>query len=359
MGVPCRLVATVNHSPNLVETARTSRVIQPEDIEFHLPPNADHTWAETNYFCLSIPEEKLVASVYTVTRKGLGVQLVDVVVFGALSDSRAECLYVDSQQHLPAPARLSDYTTPNGLRVQAFSPRDYRVDYIGYDGTELHFDFRGLMAPFDIHDPAHSPNAQLTEAGRAASSGFGAAYGNHFDLTGHITGSLKLRGRKYAIDCVETMDHSWGPRVELGMATMGWTHAHFGQDFAIHWINKWDPDHPGASEHTLAHGYVLDHGIAYGLTDMKLDCIHIGSVLTGIEAEVTDKRGKVFKMLGTALVGAPWVPYSSGMLYVSLMRWMLAGGGMGYGLGSYNISMQALNQRHGRRWTDPQPTATS
>ncbi len=332
-------------------------MIRHEDIEFHIPPQADHTWAETNYFCLSIPEERLVASVYTVTRKGLGVQLVDVVIFGSLGDTRAESLYIDSQQHLPAPERLSDYRTPNGLHVQAFSPRDYRVDYVGFDNTELHFDFKGLMEPFDIHDPAHSPMAQ--PQARAATSGFGAAYGNHFDLTGHITGTLKLRGREYKVDCIETMDHSWGPRAELGMATMGWTHAHFSNDFAIHWINKWSPDDAGANEHALAHGYVLDHGVAYGLKDMKLDCMHLGAALTGIEAEVTDRRGKVFRLLGTAVAGAPWVPYSSGMLYVNLMRWMLADGRMGWGLGSYNTSMQALNRTYGRRWTERQPKAAS
>ena len=335
-------------------------MIHPQDIEFHIPPDADHTWAETNYFCLTIPEARLMASVYVVTRKGLGVQHVDVIVFGALTDSRAECLYIDSQQHLPAPEKLSDFRTPNGLHVRAFNPRDYRVDYVGQDGMELHFDFKGLMEPFDIHDPNHSPKAQPTQAGRNESSGLGAAYGNHFDLTGHITGSLKLRGKEYAVDCVETMDHSWGPRAELGMATMGWSHAHFGKDFVIHWINKWDPDKPGAAdEHALAHGYVLDNGIAYGLTDMKIDCIHLGSVLTGIEAEVTDKRGKIFRLLGTAVIGAPWLPYSSGMLYVNMMRWMLDDGRMGYGLGSYNTSMLALNRRHGRCWTDKQVKITS
>lgn len=334
-------------------------MIKPQDIEFHVPADIDHRWAETNYFCVTIPEERLMASVYTVTRKGLGVQLVDVQIWGAMTDSRSECLYIDSQQHLPAPERLSDYRTPNGLHVRALSTRDYKVDYVGMDGAEIHFDFKGLMEPFDIHDPEHSPKAQKTEAGRAAGSGFGDAYQNHFDLTGHITGTLKLRGREYRIDCVETMDHSWGPRVEHGMTTMGWNHAHFGKDFAIHLIDLWNPDRPGPEEHTLAHGYVMENGVVYGVTDIKMDCFHAGSILTGMEVKVTDRRGKLTHMLGTAMIGAPWVPYTSGMLYVSLMRWMLADGRVGYGLGSYNASMQSLNGRHGRRWTDKESRVTS
>ena len=335
-------------------------MIHQQDIEFHIPPDIDHTWAETNYFCLTIPEARLMASVYVVTRKGLGVQHVDVIVFGALTGNRAECLYIDSQQHLPAPEKLSDFRTPNGLQVRAFNPRDYRVDYVGHDGMELHFDFKGLMEPFDIHDPNHSPFAQATQAARNESSGLGAAYANHFDLTGHITGSLKVRGKEYAVDCVETMDHSWGPRHEFDWPTMGWSHAHFGTDFALHWINKWDPDKPGAvDEHELAHGYVLENGIAYGLTALKIDCIHIGSVLTGIEAEVTDKRGKKFRVLGTAVIGAPWVPYTSSMLYVSMMRWMLADGRMGWGLASFNTSVNVLTRRHGRGMNDKVVNITS
>ena len=29
-------------------------MIKPENIEFHIPANIDHSWAETNYFCLTI-----------------------------------------------------------------------------------------------------------------------------------------------------------------------------------------------------------------------------------------------------------------------------------------------------------------
>ncbi len=324
-------------------------MIRPHDIEFHVPADVDYRWAETNYFCVTIPEERLMASVYTVTRKGLGVQLVDVCIWGTMTDDRAECLYIDSQQHLPAPDRLSDYRTPNGLHVRAFCPRDYKVDYVGHDGTEIHFDFQGLMEPFDIHDPEHSPKAQATESARAAGSGFGEAYTGHFDLTGHVTGRLKLRGREYPIDCVETMDHSWGPRGEHGMVTMGWNHAHFGPDLAIHLIDLWDPDRHGHAEHTLAHGYVMENGVVSGVTAIEMDCFHFGHVLTGIEAKVTDRRGRVLRMLGTAMIGAPWEPYTSTLLYVSLMRWMLADGRVGYGLGSYNASMHALNRRHGKR----------
>ncbi len=80
------------------------------------------------------------------------------------------------------------------------------------------------MLPFDIHDPALDPMcASGTAAGKFA---WGTAYNGHFDQSGHVTGEVRVRGKRYAIDCVSTMDHSWGPRPERGKPNMSWLHAH-------------------------------------------------------------------------------------------------------------------------------------
>lgn len=329
-------------------------VIGPQDVEFHHGKDADYRWAETNIFSVLLPEENLMACIYTVTRPVLAVMSADIVLYGALTSRRSECLYIDCQQHLPGPQRLSDYATANGLSVRATRPpRDYRIDYLGYDDTELHIDFRGLMEPFDIHDPEHSPRAVRDEQARAASSGFGAAYGGHFDLTGHITGSLRLRGREYRVDCVETMDHSWGPRAEIGMPSMGWMHAHFGQDLAIHWINSWNMDAPPGQQHQLAHGYVMDNGAVYGLSDLKMSVVHVDSTPVSIDVVATDCRGRRYGLQGTAQIGAPWVCYASLWVYAAMMRWRLDDGRVGYGMAQETQSLQALTRRLGRRWADP------
>src|ERR1700733_3306747 len=109
-------------------------MITARDVEYHDPADAHHRYAETNWFCFYIPQEKLMAIVYTVARRGVGVQSCGVSLYGALVDNRAETLYLDAQMALPCPPRLSDYTTANGLSVKAIRPpHDYRVDYIGYD----------------------------------------------------------------------------------------------------------------------------------------------------------------------------------------------------------------------------------
>ncbi|GAC1623369.1 MAG: hypothetical protein NVS9B10_08300 [Nevskia sp.] len=327
-------------------------MIKPDDVEFHTPANADHLWAETNFFCFTIPEERLMGTVYTVSRKGLGVMSADVVIYGALVDCRSECLYIDNWQHLPAPEKLSNYRTPNGLHVQAFSPRDYRIDYVGSGGTEIHVDFKGLMEPFDIHDPAHSPKAAKRVEDQHAGSGLGAGYGGHFDLTGQVSGTLRLRGKDYRIDCVETMDHSWGPRPEVGIPSMGWMHAHFGRELAIHWINTWNLDAPVGRQQALAHGYVMENGEVHGLTDLKMRTVRSGVVMSAMEIEATDVRGKVWRLYGAAEIGAPWVCYVSTMLYAAMMRWTLADGRVGYGMAQENQSLQEVTKRRGKHWTD-------
>ena len=331
-------------------------MIKPQDVEFHHTPDVDYRYGETNYFLAYIPEERLMVQIYTISRKAVGVMACDVLILGCLTESRGEYLYSDVQQHLPAPEKLSNYTTPNGLHVEVTkAPRDYRVDYVGFDNTEIHFDFKGLMEPFDIHDPEQSPKAAKDKGAQVAGSGMGEAYGGHFDLTGQLKGSLKLRGKEYKIDCVATMDHSWGARPEVGLHPMGWMNAHFGPDLAIHWINTWDPDQPVGSQQALAHGYLLEDGKVYGLTDLKMSSTRMGSLNTGMEVVATDIRGREFRLHGQAEVGAPWVAYVCAISTVQEFRWTLPNGRIGYGMVMDNLPLKDTNFRRGRRWTATQP----
>lgn len=326
-------------------------MIQNKDIEFHHPQDADYRYAETNYFCFTLPEHRLAVHAYTISRKGIGAMAADVTVWGDLAPDRAGCLHMDSQQHLPAVERLSDYRTSNGLTVRATDPRNYRIAYSSADGVSFDVTFAGLMEPFDIHDPDHSPMTKpaSSTADRHAGSGLGAGYGGHFDLTGRITGWLKLGDRQYEVDCVETMDHSWGPRPEVGMHAMGWMHAHFGRSLSIHWIVAFDPNAKGIDQWKLAHGYVLEDGVVHGLTDLKLHCTYIGRMPVGLELQVTDKRNRSFSASGAAILGGPWCCYMAAETYSSVFRWVLSDGQVGHGTCMLNESMQSLNGRIGQR----------
>lgn len=192
-------------------------MITAKDIDYHHAPGVcvNHEWAETNFFGFYIPEERLLGSIYTVARAGTGACVSEFIVYRGLAQDRMNVVHFDVQEHLPLPQSLSDYALPNGMHVRAVNPpRDYRIEYRGRNGTQLDLDYRGLMAPFDIHDAGQNARAAKTAHEQSAGSGFGEGYKGHFDQTAHVTGRLTLGDKTYAIDCVDTMDHSWGPRAE-------------------------------------------------------------------------------------------------------------------------------------------------
>jgi hypothetical protein len=326
-------------------------MITAQDLEFHTPPDAGHTWAETYFFPIILPQEGLMITVYVVVRPGLGVMSNDVTVYGALSQTRADLVYYHAEPHLPAPQRFSDIHSSMGLSVKAVRPpRDYRIDYVGFDNTEIHVDWIGLMEPFDIHDPTHSPRAGRTKAEQHANSGLGAAWGGHFDMTGRVQGTVKIRGRSYTVDCVERMDHSWGHRNPVKMNAQDSISASFGPDLAMHVIAHLDLDAAVGQEQRLAHAYILEDGQVYGIRDGALRTTRLGNAVTAMDLQMVDVRGKTFDMHAYSEVGAPWNAYVSTVTYTSMMRWF-CGNRVGHGCVMETMGLSGLSARYGRRWT--------
>ena len=334
-------------------------MITAEQIDYQNPPEADHSWVETYLIPIVVPQEHLYALVYVCARPALGVMANQVMVCGALSDNRSDLLHYNDNQHLPAPKKFSELTSPMGLSIRATrAPRDFRVDYQGFDGTEIHVDWQGLMDPFDIHDPRHSPQAGSVEDMHADIDTGRKHQAGHFDLTGRARGTLKVRGRTFEVDSIERMDHSWGPRDPMVIKNMYIVSATFGEDLAFHMICPWDPDKRGAEQFRLTHGYVLEKGKVYGLTsEVTMTSTHHGLMCTSLQMTVKDTRGKTFHLRATADIGAPWSPYPSAITFNSMMRWSF-GDREGYGVVLPNYNMSYLNQRRGRFYTDPSPTVS-
>lgn len=333
-------------------------MITARDLEYHHGPDDDHRWTETYFLPISVPEEHLLVTVYVVVRPTLGVMANDVIAYGSLTDTRSELLYIDSQQHLVAPERFSSIHSSNGLVVTAVdAPRRYRIDYVGYDNTEIHVDWEGIMDPFDMHDPQQSPHAAVGVDAQADSTGMGEAYKGHFDMTGRVTGTVKVRGREFPVDVIDRMDHSWGPRHELEFKHMNSINAEFGPDLAFHINTKIDPDAPTGQDQTLAHGYVLDGEEVRGIADMDLVTIRVGIVPVSMTMRVTDVSGKVFALQATADIGAPWASYPSNVTWMSQMRWQ-CGDRVGKGVVQEHHPLPKVTARRGRWWTDG-PSAIS
>ncbi len=314
-------------------------MIHPEDVSFHTPKDLQHDWAETNYFSFYIPGPNITGWVYTIARPYLGAMVCDIEVMDRIGRITLETRYFDFQQHLPMPEKLEDYTLLNGLSLKTENePRDYLIDYQGTDDTFLKLKFAGLMEPFDIHDPSMDPLAS-TDPNQ---SGFGSAYANHFDMTVHATGKVRIRGEDFDVDCVTTMDHSWGPRNERGMNPMGWINGNFGPDCAFSTIWKFDQFKAGWDQFELAHGYMLVDGEVRGLTKGKIRAIRQGPFPMGYECVVSDAQGREYSFTGTTVNQTPWACYSNIMAINTTVRWFYEGR-EGHGLAQENWPLDRLS----------------
>ena len=314
-------------------------MITRDDMGFHLDKmraSTDDTtrylWAETLYMPFAVPERRLFGSIYTLARPGLGVTLSEIKIFQGLSRTRLDSLYSDNRQQLPCPQDFTRFTLPNGVAADLTrGPEHYSLSYRGFDDTSVSLEAKALMPAYDIHDPAMDPKAKKTTAEQAATSGFGASYGGHYDQTCHITGELMLRGEKIAIDYVDCMDRSWGPRPEAGCPDMCWMHAIFGADYSLHAIWQLDITAAPDKQYTLAHGYILEDGVVYGLTEanMVVDRDGVWGVVYTLTA--TDRRGKQHTFHGAPIASGLWECFPCVAALDLLNRWVTSDGRVGYG----------------------------
>jgi hypothetical protein len=324
-------------------------MITAKDVEFHYPSQPDYNWAETNFFSFYVADRNLCGSIYVVMRPSLGVAFAEITLFDMLSRDRADCLYIDSRQHMPLPDRLSDYSLPMGLSVRATrAPHDYTITYAGGRGVGFELSFTALMDPHANHSPpaAAGENAQASEDARAF-----AFYKGHFDMVGHVRGSLSLAGESVAIDCVDTMDHSWGPRPEDGMgggmAGGCWLHAHFGADYVLHALLVVDPSLPSHQQYRFVRGFVLKDGATELLVDGRLTPVRYERFAIGLALEVTDSGGVVHRAYGSAVAGTMVAWYSSVDTFYALHRWTSPTGRVGYGCAMEGYMMPVLTGRRG------------
>ena len=307
-------------------------MIRDEDASFHETEADQPTWAETNYFGFFNAEERLNVGVYALFRTNLGTVTSSICMNSRRTVTHWEAEYCDMRSAIPIPQprNLLDYKLANGLHVTCHVPN--RVWDIRYDdgkGTQIDVRYEALMPGFDIHDPDMDPMvAAKTSEGKFA---WGTAYNGHFDQTGEFKGSVTIRGRKIPINCVSTMDHSWGPRPETGAPTMSWLHAHFSKDLAIHAIFGFDPARDNGRDLWLAHGYVLERGKVFGLKAGTGQTVRLQERYPEtISLQLTDCSNRAWVLNGKSLTSMPWVYVPNNVGFNSLFEWT-CGGATGHG----------------------------
>ena len=291
-----------------------------------------HAWAETFFLPFAVPEIGLFGNAYVLSRPGVGVATSDIKIYRGLGRTRMDALYSDCQTQVPAPKDFRRFELVTGLAVDLDDgPECYRVRYSGVDDTRFELEARAVMPAYDIHDPAMDPVTRKTHAEREQHSGFGAAYGGHYDQLVRIRGEVSVRGERHAVDYVDCMDRSWGLRPERGLAPMAWLHAIFGEDYAFHAI--WSMNYAGAADaqHQFAHGFVLDAGQVHGCTAGRIVVQREGMWGQYYELCLTDERGIEHRAQGAPIASGLWEPYGCCGVPNVFNRYVSPTGRVGYG----------------------------
>lgn len=299
-------------------------MIAARDVEFHAPDPAQSDWAETNFFGFYNAERRLNIGVYALFRTNLRTVNSTICMNSGFAVTPWEADYADYQSVLPMAmdCSLSDYALGNGLKVRCLDPNmRWEILFDDGQGTSIDVLYESIMPPFDIHDPDMDPMVGVAGGDFA----WGTAYNGHFDQTGRFTGSVTLRGEEVPIDCVSTMDHSWGPRPERGAPNMTWLHAHFSEDLAFHAIFSFDPRENG-THLSLTHGYVVERGRVSGLK------AGTGKVrrtrdryTTSVELSLVDRNDHRWKLYGEGMTSFPWQCWANMVSFNVLGRWQMNG----------------------------------
>ena len=314
-------------------------MITTQDMHYHpdamtalTEPATRYSWAETFFMPFAVPEVGLFGSAYVMARPGVGVTTSDIKIYQGLGRSRLDALYSDNQTQIPAPVEFRQFTLSSGLSCDlSTGPERYHVVYEGIDDTRFDLQADAVMPAYDIHDPAMDPMARKTYDERTATSGYGAAYGGHYDQLCRITGKLTVRGKHFDIDYIDCMDRSWGVRPERALQPMAWLHAIFGEDYAFHSIWSMNYDNPSDAQHSFAHGFVLDRGTVYGCTAGKVIVTRDGIWGGHYELFATDERGTQHHFLGAPIASGLWEPYGCVGVPNVLNRFVSDTGRIGYG----------------------------
>lgn len=340
-------------------------MITDKDSDFHPVRKDNWRWAETTPLSFSVPQAGILGNLYIAARPNLGVALSSVGIVQGFRFYPHEVDFSDAQMHLPCPDNFTDYELESGLRVQVTKPpleTRFRYQYKLGDGCSFDLKFRGLHAPFDANDPQQNPLLK-TAGGHQVDERLGTQWGNpstdpddpsgHFELIGHITGHLNLRGVRHEVDCYDCVDHSWSRRTETSKRAVGWISAVFGEDYGLHMAILLDLRNGKTIYESLRNGYVMQDGEVHGLVSATVEGNHSNHSPMNCHIVATDVRGQRHEVFGTAIAVHPWYNYNpSHVAFQSLMQWR-CGNRIGHSEMADIFGLEFLAERQARAANAP------
>ena len=198
---------------------------------------------------------------------------------------------------------------------------------MGFKGFNcaLDFTYSAICVPTDARDPAQVPQAA------EKFSGYSGWNNGHLEGKGRVHGSLRLRDRHYAVDCIDGVNKSWGPRNDWGNKGGTWVHVDLGEGLRAFLILDIAFEGRDMVYGAFRYGYVLVDGERRPLMAGAMTARRAYMLATSAEVWFEDDRGQRWEARGTTVAAGPWYNFNpSRCAYQVLMRWE-ADGREGYG----------------------------
>jgi hypothetical protein len=275
-----------------------------DDDTLHTPPGgADDWWTETFWFTFAVPEARLFGNYYLYFRPLHNAMGGGISIFDDTGSVPWEIPFQSHQHHLPLPPELDmrDAKLRNGMFLHQLSANRSFAFGIHNDEVQADLQFDAFAEPLVTVPKPRPP--------------FTAAY--HVDQPGHVTGTLRLHGRRYEVDALLMRDRSWGRRADLRGVKAGYDYAFASQTDGFLGLSL---DQGG--EDRVVMGFVVRDGIfsraVAGHREVTRD---LSGMPVGIDIEVTDQLGRSVSAHGETLSRYTNLIYPSMLVHQSLVRW--------------------------------------
>jgi len=296
-----------------------------DDFKYHPCDPDDDSWTETLFMIFSVPEAGVSGNLYVLSRPNLGICHSSIEIHRGICLEPWKIHHNDTQMHLRAPADFSDFTLANGLRFKAENARDCRFEYEALDGNcALALDYRAVCDPFDPHDRNENPLAA------SKVEGYDGWNNGHMDSKGHITGSLRLRGHDYEVNCIDGMDKSWGPRLDWGNQGATWIQIDLGEGLGAFLVLGLAFENKEVVYGPFKFGFLAIDGERRPIVKATMRAQRTNMLVMRAVIDFEDNQGNSYEVTGTTIAAAPWYNFNpSSAAFQTLMRWE-CGGRVGY-----------------------------
>lgn len=284
-----------------------------EDEFFHGTGDPVDSLTETWYWNFHVPEAAINCFVYCWVHPTLKVVSSGLFIFKGMKRHHLQCELFEYFDYMSSSVigDGSDIKLPNGLRVQVIDPLQ-----------KVHLAFEDKVRDTKVDVVLDAVDVPIMRANN-----------KHFEQVMHATGSLRLRGEDYDVDCYPVRDRSWAePRPESHNPAppYTWVTGSFGPEFAFNVGSHDDPDRNpdwigilDVPKRIFNDGWVVKNGeqrrvvssskITERTRDAQAPIVH--------HYRFEDDKGDRYEMTGRLIAQTLWGGWSNSLCHIGLVEW--------------------------------------